>query len=40
MQYKLKTLVAALGMACMALGTLQAQAQDKLKIGVIQRIKA
>ena len=35
MQYKLKTLVAALGMACMALGTLQAQAQDKLKIGFI-----
>ena len=35
MQHRLKTLAAALGVACLALGTMQAQAQDKLKIGFI-----
>ena len=35
MQHRLKILAAALGVACLALGTMQAQAQDKLKIGFI-----
>ena len=35
MQMKLKTLVAAMGVACLGLGAMHAQAQDKLKIGFI-----
>lgn len=35
MQMKLKTLVTAMGVACLGLGAMHAQAQDKLKIGFI-----
>ncbi|WP_024537336.1 ABC transporter substrate-binding protein [Comamonas badia] len=35
MQFRLKTLVVVLGTACLGLGALHAQAQDKLKIGFI-----
>jgi len=35
MRMKLKTLVAAMGVACLGLGAMHAQAQDKLKIGFI-----